>query len=526
MGCCESIKNLDAQLDALSVYRMLQDKATFDKVSDLYQQARQMEYLDGMSKALSIMGITRYFAGELRAALNYYEEALSLAQSINHYALQRKNLVNISVIFLSQKLYTNALRAQLEALQVSQKIINTPKEKYKINITYSNIGLTFMKLELYDEAEKYFKMSRDYDGALNEGNLYNYAIATGNLIALYARQNRMDEASVLMTDLETATTDGSAMIRDYILRSYQGQYLHGMGQVEAAHTKFQEAFQYAVDYANGLEDAEMIEDWTRMLREASMIDDLESLMQTLETQCDTSNTSTQIDIQENYYFIAKHRGDLDKALTHLERVNALKMAFDRTNQQLLANNMIRVADMQVKNQKLVRSMVRDLLTNCYNRRILKSLCGQMHVLLGERYAFSVIMLDIDCFKQYNDHYGHVMGDEMLKQVTGTIADQLNDQHSYFIRYGGDEFTVILPSVQSGQAVRICQQIMKAIRAASIPHEHSTIAPHLTLTMGMRSFSSQDDLDLMACIDAADVELYRGKNAGRNCIFADGDKVAV
>lgn len=130
---------------------------------------------------------------------------------------------------------------------------------------------------------------------------------------------------------------------------------------------------------------------------------------------------------------------------------------------------------------------------------------------------SLIMLDIDCFKSFNDTYGHQGGDECLKQVAKTIFNVLEKPLDGVYRYGGEEFSVILPETTKEGAQIVAEKIRIAIEKLEIPHASSTVSEWVTISLGTATTVPTKCTPWTDLVAAADKALYRAKNEGRNCV---------
>jgi len=128
---------------------------------------------------------------------------------------------------------------------------------------------------------------------------------------------------------------------------------------------------------------------------------------------------------------------------------------------------------------------------------------------------SVIMIDIDYFKEFNDHYGHQAGDECLKEVAKSIQETLKRPADMVVRYGGEEFVVILPETDNGGAVMIAEQIRKNVEMLKITHNYSAVSSSVTISLGIATRIPQTKDNKNYLINMADKALYKAKNAGRN-----------
>ena len=136
---------------------------------------------------------------------------------------------------------------------------------------------------------------------------------------------------------------------------------------------------------------------------------------------------------------------------------------------------------------------------------------------------SVIMIDIDHFKLYNDQYGHQAGDTCLQEVSAAMKRCATRPQDLLARYGGEEFILLLPQEGLEGTEVVARRILEEVRKLAIAHAASPTAEHVTISLGLASTSSPDDsTDASALIRAADANLYRAKQTGRDryCISLD------
>ena len=168
------------------------------------------------------------------------------------------------------------------------------------------------------------------------------------------------------------------------------------------------------------------------------------------------------------------------------------------------------------NHKIQQLAITDDLTGIYNRRQLLKL-GQREFKRARRYhkPLSLIMFDPDSFKTINDSYGHLVGDEVLIEITRRCTEQIRET-DIFGRYGGDEFIVILPETNIEDAQLAAQRLLKAIHDELIHTEKGRIK--LSISLGVTEFTNnEEDQELKDLVNRADVALYAAKRAGRNRI---------
>ena len=127
-------------------------------------------------------------------------------------------------------------------------------------------------------------------------------------------------------------------------------------------------------------------------------------------------------------------------------------------------------------------------------------------------------MDIDFFKAYNDGYGHQAGDECLKRVAGALENIVRRPSDLIARYGGEEFVCVLPETDLQGATAIARKMQDEIRRLAIPHTKSISDKRLTMSFGIATMVPKHDIHPAILIEAADNQLYRAKNNGRNRIM--------
>ena len=164
--------------------------------------------------------------------------------------------------------------------------------------------------------------------------------------------------------------------------------------------------------------------------------------------------------------------------------------------------------------------VTDSLTNLANRRRFDEVLETEFARLRRSGApLSLILFDVDHFKDYNDHYGHVAGDECLRKIGATLDNSVNRAPDTPARYGGEEFAAVLPETDHEGAVAIAERIRTEIVALGIPHSKSPVAAHVTISLGVVTHDCSVVGSAREFVMMADEQLYRAKSEGRNRVAA-------
>jgi len=177
-------------------------------------------------------------------------------------------------------------------------------------------------------------------------------------------------------------------------------------------------------------------------------------------------------------------------------------------------------ELEKKNAELQRLSCLDGLTGISNRRRFDEYLEQEWLRVARNGGqLSLIMVDIDHFKAYNDNYGHQGGDDCLRRVAQSLDDALQRPSDLATRYGGEEFSIVLPDTDLEGAVLIAEKLRAGVEALGVAHAYSRTADHVTISLGVASIvPCEGDLS-SALVTRADEALYKAKDTGRNCFYS-------
>jgi diguanylate cyclase (GGDEF)-like protein len=179
--------------------------------------------------------------------------------------------------------------------------------------------------------------------------------------------------------------------------------------------------------------------------------------------------------------------------------------------------------LQQANAELQRLAHQDGLTEVANRRRFDQHLEQEWLRLTREQSYlSLLMCDIDFFKNFNDTYGHLEGDRCLQRVAGVLRQSARRPADLVARYGGEEFAILMPNTDTAGAAAIAEQIRLHVAKLAIPHEDSAIAAHVTISIGVATLQPRPNSEPAILITSADYALYRAKELGRNRVYTLGD----
>ncbi len=207
-------------------------------------------------------------------------------------------------------------------------------------------------------------------------------------------------------------------------------------------------------------------------------------------------TSAIISLIGNYQLESEMRRDF--LLTLLQRINTIKL--------------------EETNRKLEQLSISDELTGTANRRHFDmTFEREWNSATRNEYPISLLFLDIDFFKSYNDNYGHQAGDRCLKKIGEALNRSIRRSHDLLARYGGEEFVILLPHTQMEEAFQIAENIRIHIENMDIRHSFSEISNQITVSLGVASTIPKPQTRSSYLIEQADAALYKAKNNGRNMV---------
>lgn len=176
------------------------------------------------------------------------------------------------------------------------------------------------------------------------------------------------------------------------------------------------------------------------------------------------------------------------------------------------------AERKALNERIYQLSITDGLTGISNRRRFdETLAAELARHARSCEPLSVILLDIDHFKPFNDHYGHVSGDECLRRVAGTIAGLMRSTTDLAARFGGEEFACVLPRTDLAAVAQVAERLRLSIEALAIPHAASRFG-RVTASLGAVSCVRTSGLSSTSLLSAVDALLYDAKREGRNRVM--------
>lgn len=233
------------------------------------------------------------------------------------------------------------------------------------------------------------------------------------------------------------------------------------------------------------------------------------------------------DVNSEYLVPIRHRTRLHGVL-NLESTQAdfftaeVRAVFDAVAGQIAgAIHFARVVrELELANRKLQQLSMSDGLTGIANRRCFdQRLADEWRRHTGAGRFLALLLVDVDCFKPLNDVRGHLYGDECLHELASLCTEVAKGEEDLVARYGGDEFALLLPGNDLREARRFGERLRQRVEALALIHPRSTVAPHVTVSIGVSTTYPQETQPPQVLIASSDRALYAAKARGRNCVVA-------
>lgn len=176
-------------------------------------------------------------------------------------------------------------------------------------------------------------------------------------------------------------------------------------------------------------------------------------------------------------------------------------------------------------ENLTRLSSQDGLTGIANRRYLDDMIeSEWKRATRQQLEISLLLIDIDCFKLYNDTYGHQAGDKCLQNIAGALKSVTSRSCDLVARYGGEEFVILLPDTSSEGAIKVANNLLTEIRKLNLPHKSSLVSDIVTASIGVGTLLPKKVLPHRLLVKLADNALYEAKEGGRNCVRSSTNEV--
>lgn len=449
----------------------------------------QHEILAGdlLARSYNMLGINSNNQGNIPAAIDYYLTSLKYCDEFGlNYEAGLVNS-NIGQIYLTLKEYNLAIHYLEKAIQCLMIDVNHPNHLRSLIIPETTIAICYLRLDNRETALSYFyKIEMERDNYLDSSHyqlvIYCFEVLFYSILQNYEKRDELlDRLLLLIEEIPSLLDmyDEAFMLCDFLNEAQRYQDLFKVLErielltKQAGITNLQlRVLKYKIEYYK------VIQDETAYLHACS----------------DFYHLSEQLEVEKR---------------TNAKRSIELRFDLERVIEK---QTMI-----QEENKLLIEKSERDPLTKLPNR---EKLNNYSEIAFNKAYqnktSLGVEIFDIDCFKQYNDTYGHQAGDKCLKKISKLLLS-LMDRGIFCARYGGDEFIIIFEDMTDDEILDIAQKLKQDVIALNLPNTNSTVYPSVTISQGIRNSVPKEGNKIWDYFYAADMSLYQVKRAQKNDI---------
>ncbi|HEY8890263.1 MAG TPA: diguanylate cyclase [Clostridium sp.] len=484
-------------------------KEAIDKLEGVYNisidnnflENKRKEALDKLEEAYNISIDNNLYAKTMeicKRTINLYEQANDINNANKYckiYFKNEKKLENIEIINRAIHLKT---KVKLESLEEERKNILEKSEAFRkeaedLMKTVKNISIIS---ELGEKLTTTLDLNQIYEMLYN--SIQSFMVANAFGVAIYKEEKGVIEYQYLMenyvkTELYKVNFDNEASMAVKCLKENKLIIINDM---KNEHSNYVDT----IITSNNSNNYKL----NSAIYCPLSIDN--KLIGVITVQAYEKNSFTKLTIEmikalSSYAAIAINNAT--------KSINLLVEMEQRRKTQIQLENI---------NSKLIHLSENDGLTDIPNRRKFDSIIEKEWNKAKERKSvISIIIFDIDCFKQYNDNYGHTVGDSCLISISNELCKSLVKNY-FAARYGGDEFVIVLPDINLENAKSYGDNLRRNVEKLSLIHKFSKVKGIVTVTLGVSSTIPDSDSTIIDFIRQADNALYEAKNKGRNQII--------
>lgn len=491
-------KTNDEYLLGFSSYYMGEAYYILNNVDKLFESlSRSLPYLDRteqwelLARSYNLLGITSASRGNAPFAMDYYLNALSYCRK---YQLQDVGII--------------------------------------VNM---NIGSLYNWLGEYNQAQHYYEIGYQTLKKLGKTADYytyllTYYIGIGNS---YLYRELLDKAASFKRKAEEECDGRIGLVEEMTLNCFRARFYHAAGQKKERDDCIREIhslLKQPIELLSVFDDLYL---YCEMLLQIGKKDEFLEVYSILENMAVSAGITyirkKLLSLKLSYYKMAEETEHYKEAAAQyyelaelMENENRYTVMSMLNIRSFLEESTKRQKVMEEQNRILQRRSETDALTGMYNRFRLNTYAEEAFDRAAERRTtLAVEILDIDYFKQYNDHYGHQAGDTCIRHIADEIKELAKDERIFCARYGGDEFILIFETCTREEVLAFTRRLKEQIINLQIEHAGSKAMPVVTISQGVCQDIPHGGSKIWDFLHKADSMLYRVKKNNRNCICISG-----
>ena len=485
---------------------------------DQYANENDDTFLKGYS--LFYRGFNKYLNAQLEQGMEVLSRALDYLISTESWELVANAYNSMGNISDFQGDISLAIDCYLKGLSLAIEY-NIAKMEYNLR---SNIANVYIGLGSYENA---VAMLLDCERLLENGLTVPAGpilATTANLINCYTHLGKTDKAEEALDALRKICKDNPSNLHTLLLCILESQLYHAIGNNEALDTAIATLDKLKLSNIDVFDAFNELSLHAQLLLEIGKIEEFKALVKRLEEQAESPNVEKKLlDLQMKYY---RKIGDHDKLAEKALKFYEVSEQREQERNKIVSHNIItrmRLDEEAHKRQEVEKSNLllkqkseHDALTGMNNRYKLNELAElAFHKAQLNGTPLTVEILDIDCYKEYNDNYGHQAGDDCLVRVADAIRSLEEYNGICTARYGGDEFVIIYEEYSKKDVERMAQRLHNKIYDLNIEHNFSTASDRVSISQGLFHHIPNDSNKIWDFLYCADMVLYGVKKRGKN-----------
>ena len=478
-----------------------------------------------------VMGSAMFVLGKEQGLMSHATQAVAYFREVDNKTMLIKSLNLQGIAYTASDEFQMALVTYKEAYDL---VMVYETSRYRKDIILSNIGATYFSLGEHKRAvrimEKLYKRMHKHDKQ-DPSFVFNTVY---NLADFHCEMEETEKALEYVLESEKLLETSERQLEALLQGVVATKVYYKLGKLEEANAYSDKVVKLI---ENGIDSFELHRDYEKIVlmqldlgeydradKYADFLwDEAQKTKNTLDMLRATRMQARYFDLQDNTRMSLYYYRMMDK-ISEMRNAEMLKSQLNiAKNNELLVKKMKAFQKVMKEKEEMEILANRDPLTGLLNRNIMSKMLEQF-VAQSQKEGKPVgcIFMDVDCFKEYNDNYGHVKGDECLKNIADACKSVEGDK-VYFIRYGGDEFFALTYGMTNEEIAEKAKNVVKKIRECAMEHKASKVIDKVTVSVGVLNLTMNEHNNILEVVNFTDRALYYSKEHGKNCIHMFDEK---
>ena len=485
---------------------------------EAYGAAHRDEYIKGF--CLFYKGLVGYVLAELANSMRYFSEAINHLIAGEDWYLAARTYNAMGNISDFQGDTSLAIDCYVKGLSMSREH-DIYKMQYDIISNIANVYLSLGEIPKATEMLLECERLNERTGAATAGSIL---IVCANLCLCYIQLGEYEKGEEQLVRLKEICSHLQSRMNDISISILEAELYHGTGNFELRDAAIRRLAEHEFDSMSVFDALNELARHCRLLLKIDKIDEFHAMVAVIDRL--TNGPSVEKYVLELKLEYAEKVGDEEAYARLATKYYQVARQREKEHNNIISHNITtkirldeeenRRKEVEISNLMLKQKSEQDALTGMNNRHKLNELAElAFHKAYLNGTPLTIEILDIDCYKEFNDNYGHQAGDDCLVSIAGAIRsmEEFNGVHT--ARYGGDEFVIIYEEYGQKEIERMAQRLRDKIHALNIEHKFSRVSDRITVSQGLFHKIPSGGNKTWDFLYAADMALYIVKNRSRN-----------